>query len=58
MINESIYKEGILIREFENLLLRLFSEGKLNGTVHTCIGQELTAIFAAKYANSDDTFFF
>jgi len=57
MINENIYREGILIREFENLLLKLFSQGKLNGTVHTCNGQELTSIFAGKYANSDDTFF-
>ena len=57
MINESIYREGILIREFENLLLKLFSQGKLNGTVHTCIGQELTSIFAGKYATTEDTFF-
>ena len=57
MINESIYREGILIREFENLLLKLFSQGKLNGTVHTCIGQELTSIFAGKYAHTEDTFF-
>ncbi len=57
MINESIYREAILIREFENLLLKLFSQGKLNGTVHTCVGQELTSVFAGKYANQEDTFF-
>ena len=57
MINENIYREGILIREFENLLLKLFSQGKLNGTVHTCIGQELTSFFAGKYAKKEDTFF-
>ena len=34
------YKKSILIRETEQALLDLFSKGKLNGTVHTCIGQE------------------
>ena len=33
-------KKAILIRETEETLLDLFSKGKLNGTVHTCIGQE------------------
>ncbi len=32
---------ALLIRRVEETLLRLFSEGQLNGTVHTCIGQEL-----------------
>ncbi|MER5770034.1 thiamine pyrophosphate-dependent dehydrogenase E1 component subunit alpha [Streptomyces sp. NPDC001985] len=30
----------LLIRHFENALLDLFAEGKLHGTVHTCLGQE------------------
>ncbi len=34
------FKKSILIRETEQALLDLFSKGKLNGTVHTCIGQE------------------
>ncbi len=32
-----------LIRAFEERLLELFSEGKLSGTTHTCIGQEVCA---------------
>ena len=32
-----------LIRTFEERLLELFSEGKLFGTTHTCIGQEVCA---------------
>ena len=32
-----------LIRAFEERLLDLFSEGKLSGTTHTCIGQEVCA---------------
>jgi 2-oxoisovalerate dehydrogenase E1 component len=38
--SDLILKESILIRETEKTLLDLFSKGKLNGTVHTCIGQE------------------
>jgi 2-oxoisovalerate dehydrogenase E1 component len=32
------------IRAFESELLTLFSQGKLNGTTHTCIGQEAVAL--------------
>jgi len=32
------------IRAFEEKLLELFSKGKLNGTTHTCIGQESIAV--------------
>ena len=37
----SIYGFGLLIRKTENLLLKLFSQGLLSGTTHTCLGQEL-----------------
>lgn len=30
----------LLIRRFESTLLDLFAQGKLNGTTHTCLGQE------------------
>ncbi len=33
-----------LIRQFESRLLDLFSQGRLSGTTHTCIGQEANAI--------------
>ena len=33
----------IKIRNFEETLLELFVQGRLQGTVHTCIGQELIA---------------
>ena len=39
-LSNKIFKKAILIRETEETLLDLFSKGKLNGTVHTCIGQE------------------
>jgi 2-oxoisovalerate dehydrogenase E1 component len=39
------------IRSFEKKLLDLFAEGKLSGTTHTCIGQEVCA--ASLYAHVD-----
>ena len=41
---EAIYSFGILIRKTEELLLRLFSQGLLSGTTHTCLGQEICAM--------------
>jgi len=38
--DESDLAAMLLIRHFEQALLRLFSEGRLNGTTHTCLGQE------------------
>lgn len=37
-------KTALLIRRTEERLLRLFNEGRLFGTVHTCIGQEWSAV--------------
>ena len=45
-------KKAIVIREVENSFLTLFGQGKLNGTVHTCIGQEFTGVFVSKSAIS------
>ena len=42
--NNFFLKESLKIRFFEEELLKLFSEGKINGTTHTCIGQESNAI--------------
>ena len=41
------WSQAFLIRSFEERLLKLFSEGKLFGTVHTCIGQEFTGVAVA-----------
>lgn len=43
-VEAELFKSMALIRAFERALLRLFSEGKLNGTTHTCIGQEAVAV--------------
>ena len=47
-------KTAILIREVERSFLTLFGQGKLNGTVHTCVGQEFTGVFVSKYLTEDD----
>jgi 2-oxoisovalerate dehydrogenase E1 component len=48
---------AIEIRLVEEKLLDLFSKGLLHGTVHTCIGQEFSAVSVAKYLFEDDFIF-
>lgn len=45
------------IRLFEQRLLKLFSEGRLFGTVHTCIGQEWTGVALAEHLQPQDVIF-
>ena len=42
--NAAFFETAFLIRAVEMALLDLFSQGKMNGTVHTCVGQELTGV--------------
>ena len=49
-------RKAILIRQFETRLLELFAEGKINGTVHTCVGEELTPVMLCHYVNDNDVF--
>lgn len=39
--------QACLLRSVEEALLRLFAEGRVAGTTHTCIGQEMSAIALA-----------
>lgn len=56
-INHKIIKEALRIRKVEEKFLELFSLGKLNGTVHTCVGQELSALaFAGQLKKKDFIF--
>lgn len=50
-------KTALTIRMVEQRLLKLFSEGKLFGTVHTCIGQEMVGVSVARCLNDADTLF-
>ncbi|NML55992.1 alpha-ketoacid dehydrogenase subunit alpha/beta [Chryseobacterium cheonjiense] len=51
------YSKAILIREFEKLLLDQFSKGTLNGTVHTCVGQETIAVAISENFKKGDRVF-
>lgn len=53
----NLLRQAILIRRVEERLLALFSEGKLNGTVHTCIGQEWIGVAVAAALDGGDTVF-
>ncbi len=50
-------KAALTIRLVEQRLLKLFSEGKLFGTVHTCIGQEFVGVSVSRCLNDADTIF-
>lgn len=54
---QQAYATSILIREVEQRLLELFAKGKLFGTIHTCIGQELVGVAVAQPLISGDTVF-
>ena len=46
-VDAAALRQAILIREVEQKFLELFSQGRMNGTVHTCIGQEFSAVAVA-----------
>ena len=54
--NRIIYK-AVLIRKLEELLLNLYSQGELYGTVHTCIGQEFSGAVISEFVESGDSIF-
>ena len=54
---KNLYKKMVLIRKFEELLLDLFSKGKLFGTTHTYVGQEAIAVSVMEHLNEADVVF-
>lgn len=50
-------RTALTIRAVEQRLLKLFSEGKLFGTVHTCIGQEFVGVSVSRCLRDEDTIF-
>ena len=52
-----LQSKAILIRSVEQRLLELFKEGRLFGTVHTCIGQEWTGVAIAQALKNEDLIF-
>jgi 2-oxoisovalerate dehydrogenase E1 component len=55
--NIDFIKKALTIRAVENKFLDLFSDGKLNGTVHTSVGQEFSAVSFAGQINKTDYIF-
>ena len=56
-MDTGIYGKALLIREVERKLLELFEQGRLSGTVHTCIGQEFSGIAVASALREGDLIF-
>ena len=50
-------RQALLIRRTEQKLLALYAEGKLFGTVHTCIGQEFCAVAVGRAIAPHDIVF-
>lgn len=57
MNKKQIILRAIKVRFFEQKLLELYTDGYLNGTVHTCIGQELTPSTLVEFLDQGDTIF-
>lgn len=53
----AICQQALSIRLVEQKFLELFSQGKLNGTVHTCVGQELIGPTVCDSLLADDLVF-
>lgn len=51
------FTTALTIRATEERLLSLFAEGRLFGTVHTCIGQELVGVSVARALRAGDYVF-
>ena len=55
--HQIFFKKALYIREFETFLLELFQKGELNGTVHTCVGQELNPVILSEFLKKGDKIF-
>jgi len=47
------YQQMCVIRRLEETLLEMFSAGEINGTTHTCIGQEATAVGVISHLDAE-----
>jgi 2-oxoisovalerate dehydrogenase E1 component len=53
-LKNKIMSKAYLIRTVEETLLKFYAQGKLSGTIHTCVGQELTGVIVSEFLRSDD----
>jgi TPP-dependent pyruvate/acetoin dehydrogenase alpha subunit len=51
------YRQIFRIRNFEKTILDLFSQNKLTGTTHTCIGEEANPVALMDYLQEQDNVF-
>ncbi len=56
-IDREVLEAALLARFTELALLDLFSQGLLHGTVHTCVGQELSGATVGRHLEAGDTVF-
>ncbi|GAB4239007.1 MAG: alpha-ketoacid dehydrogenase subunit alpha/beta [Stanieria sp.] len=56
-IKNRIIRKALLARRLEEKLLELYSQGKLFGTVHTCIGQEFSGAVITEFLQPGDSIF-
>ena len=56
-IERSLIRKALLSRRADEKLLELFSQGKLFGTVHTCIGQEFSGATVCSLLQTGDAVF-
>ena len=52
--NIELLKKSYLIRKVETKFLDLFKQGKVSGTVHTCVGQEYTGAIVGNHFEEGD----
>lgn len=57
MDSEALLHRALLIRRAEERILSLFAEGKVRGTTHTCLGQELSGLAVAAALRDGDEMF-
>jgi 2-oxoisovalerate dehydrogenase E1 component len=56
VLKTKLFKKALASRFVDEKLLDLFAQGQLSGTVHTCIGQELSGV-VAEFLRPEDTIF-
>lgn len=56
-VRPRLLAKALTIRRTEERLLKLFADGKLSGTVHTCIGQEWVGVAVADALKKGDFVF-
>jgi TPP-dependent pyruvate/acetoin dehydrogenase alpha subunit len=57
MHHQDLFEQMALIRCFEENVLKLFSQGRIYGTTHTCIGQEAIAVALGANLTDEDYLF-